>query len=72
MILVKCVREQTRNPVSLAQAGPSRLSESCRVPRRVLICGSRLGDQGGGLSDMVSHSGERHSPKRVRKENLEV
>jgi len=47
MILTKWVREQTRNPASLAQAGPSRLSESCRVSRRVLIRGSRLGDQGG-------------------------
>ena len=42
--LVHCVREQTRNPASFAQAGPPRLSENCRVSRWALICGSRLGD----------------------------
>jgi len=45
IILAMCVREQTRNPTSLAQAGPSRLRESCRVSHSVLVCGSRLGDQ---------------------------
>jgi len=45
IVLVKCVREQTRNLASDAQAGPSRLSESCRVSLWVLVRGSRLGDQ---------------------------
>jgi len=30
IVLAMCVREQTRNPTSLAQAGPSRLSEVAR------------------------------------------
>jgi len=29
--LVNCVREQTRNPTSLTQAGPPRLSECYKV-----------------------------------------
>jgi len=45
IVLAKCVREQTRNPASLAQAGPSRLSESGRVSLWVLVRGSRLGDK---------------------------
>jgi len=71
MVVMSCVREQTRNHASLAQAGPPRLSESCRVSRWVLVRGSRLGDQQKGLSDMVSRSGERHSPKRGREETWE-
>jgi len=43
--LVNCVHEQTRNPASLAQAGPPHLSESCRVSHWVLVRGSRLSDQ---------------------------
>ena len=45
---VNCAREQTRNPASLAQASPSRLSESCRVSFFVLVRVSRLGDHGRG------------------------
>jgi len=44
IVLAMCVREQTRNLASLAQAGPSRLSESCRVSLWVLGRGSSLGD----------------------------
>jgi len=43
--LVNFFREQTRNLASLAQAGPPRLSESCRVSQWVLVYGPRLGDQ---------------------------
>jgi len=42
---VDSVCEQTWNPTSLAQAGPSRLSESCRVSLWFLVRCSRLGDQ---------------------------
>jgi len=66
LVVMSCVREQTRNPASLAQVGPPRLSESCRVSHWVLVLGSRLGDQEKGLSDMVSRSGERHLPKQGR------
>jgi len=44
-MLAKCVRDQARNSASLAQAGPSRLSESCRGSLWVLVCGSRLSDR---------------------------
>jgi len=50
LLLANCVREQTRNPASLAQAGPPCLSESCRVSLWVLVHGSRLGDQEKGLA----------------------
>jgi len=39
MVWVNCVREQRWNSASLAQASPSRLSESCKTS--FLVCGSR-------------------------------
>ena len=56
LFLAKCVREQTQNPASLTLGSSSWFS-----PRR----------PGKGLSDMVSRSGERHSPKRGREETWE-
>ena len=71
-IRVNCARNQTWNPASLAQAGPSRLSESCRVAHWVLVRDFSSRRPRRGLSDMVSRLGKRHSQKRVREENLEV
>jgi len=44
MVWVNCVREQRGNFASLAQASPSRLSESCKTSFLVLVRASCLGD----------------------------
>jgi len=44
IVRAMCVRDQVRNSAILAQAGPSRLSESCRGSLWVLVCISRLGN----------------------------
>jgi len=45
LVLASGVREQRQNSAILAQASPSRLSESCRSLFRVLVLAFRSGDQ---------------------------